>query len=112
MGLDLVGLENERLLLRLGDYVVDVGYLAQQGGEPAPAVAGAFLEIGAHAAAQAFRLSDVQVPLLGVLHQVDAGAVRERVELQTQLLGQRGFHALPTSMTGVGPVDRNGLSGI
>ena len=56
------------------------------------AVAGGFLEIGAHPVAQIFGLADVDDLAVAPLHQIDAGLSGQGVEFEAQVIGACIFH--------------------
>ena len=81
---DQPGLHEQGVDLALGVEVVDVAdFLDQPGG--AGVFRGRLEEVAARAGAEVFRLADIDHPAGGILHQVDAGGVREG----PHLLGRR-----------------------
>ena len=77
-----VGFEDQSLDLVIGDDPFQVlGHRPQQGRSQMISLARAGVEVAAHAIAQVHRLADIDDFALGILHQVDAGARGQGLQL-------------------------------
>ncbi len=90
--LDEVGLEEQRLAHGVGQGDLDIDDTVKGGLDPQGHLAGAaLLPVGAHAAAQALRLADVQDAPPGIAHEVDARLVRQVGQDRGELRGHRAI---------------------